>query len=99
MRKLSFYLDTNVISDLANPARTDYEVRRRLALLVRCRTIEIFGAAEIIEEFAGMARNNPEQFAGSLSLFWKLVGENVLVVGAGVGHLRSVGGATQAYPF
>lgn len=79
MRKPTFYLDTNVISHLATPERTDHKVRQRLALLVRSGVIEMIGAAEIIEEFAGMARGNPEQFARSLRLFWTLVGDKVLV--------------------
>lgn len=79
MSKPSFYLDTNVISHLADPERTDQEVRRRLALLVRSGAIEVIGAAEIVGEFAGLARTNAELFSRSLGLFWTLVGDKVLV--------------------
>lgn len=68
-----------MISHLADTTRTDPESQRRLVLLVRTGTCEFIGAAEIIEEFAGMARAKPEQFARSLGLFWTLVGDRVLV--------------------
>ncbi len=79
MRKHAYYLDTNVISHLADSERTDHKVHQRLALLVRSGVIEVFGATEFIEEFAGMAGSKPEHFARTLELFWTLIGDKVLI--------------------
>ncbi len=79
MRKQVFYLDTNVISELANPKLTDRNVCRRLIGLVRYREIQFIGSVVILEELAGLACIDAEQFTRSLDLFWKLAGNNVLV--------------------
>lgn len=78
MRRETFYLDTNVFSRLGDTERTDPEIPRRIAGLVRSGECEIIGAREVIEEFAGMATTKPCRFAQSLAVFWSLVGENVL---------------------